>query len=97
MNITIEKLTNGYVVTINGKRTFCDVPEAICGMTSEAVLAECERLDNGVTDVAAEFEKAMHDIERKTQIARSWADEETSKKENWVSGIKRIVKLDTRT
>jgi hypothetical protein len=30
---------------LNGLRTFCDVPEAICGLTSEWVLEECRRLD----------------------------------------------------
>lgn len=47
MNVTIEKITNGFVVTVDGKKTFCDVPEAICGLTSEAVLAECARLEKG--------------------------------------------------
>jgi hypothetical protein len=45
VNVSIEKISNGYVITIDGKKTFCDVPEAICGLTSEAVLAECTRLD----------------------------------------------------
>lgn len=51
MNINIEKIANGYVITIDGTRTFCDVPEAICGITSEWVLKECERLEKG-EDVA---------------------------------------------
>ena len=45
MNLNIEKITNGYLVTINGKKTFYDVPEAICGATAEWVLAECKRQD----------------------------------------------------
>lgn len=53
MKIEIEKLTNGYVVSIDGKRTFCDVPEAICGLTSEAVLAECTRLERKPSKAAA--------------------------------------------
>jgi hypothetical protein len=45
MNLNIEKITNGYIVSLDEKKTFCDVPEAICGVTAEWVLAECKRLD----------------------------------------------------
>jgi hypothetical protein len=45
MNINIEKITNGFVVTIDGTKTFCDVPEAICGLTSEWVLKYCDELE----------------------------------------------------
>jgi hypothetical protein len=58
MNLNIEKITNGYLVTIDGKKTFYDVPEAICGATAEWVLAECKRLDSP-PDLAA-LSKAQH-------------------------------------
>lgn len=47
MNINIEKISNGYVITIGSKKTFCDVPEAICGTLAEWALEECKRLDAG--------------------------------------------------
>jgi hypothetical protein len=45
MNINIEKIENGFVVTIGSKKTFCDCAEAICGVTSQWVLDECDRLE----------------------------------------------------
>jgi hypothetical protein len=52
MNVSIEKITNGFVVTIDGVKTFCDVPEAICGLTSEWVLKECEKKTPEQDDMA---------------------------------------------
>lgn len=45
MNINIEKITNGYVLTVDGVKTFCDVPEAICGTMAELILKHCKELD----------------------------------------------------
>ena len=45
MNVNIEKISNGFVVTIGSTKTFCDVPEAVCGELAKWALKECERLE----------------------------------------------------
>ena len=45
MEIKIIKIENGYLISIGNKTTFCDVPEAICGITSEWVFEEVARAD----------------------------------------------------
>lgn len=45
MNTNIEKIDNGYVVAIDGKKTFCSTPESICGLLAEWALEECKRVD----------------------------------------------------
>jgi hypothetical protein len=69
MNINIEKIENGYIITIDGKKTFCDVPEAICGVTSEWVLEECKRLEGGKTTklVDAQYLKERIEMTRRQQ------------------------------
>lgn len=42
MNVHIEKISNGFILTIGIKRVFCDVPEAVCGELAQWALAECE-------------------------------------------------------
>lgn len=42
MNISIEKISNGFVISIGNKKTFCDVPEAVCGVLAEWALQVCE-------------------------------------------------------
>lgn len=50
MNIDIEKISNGFVLTLNGKRIFCDVPEAVCGELAQWALAECENATETTAD-----------------------------------------------
>jgi hypothetical protein len=45
MNFNIEKITNGYLTTLDGVKTFHDTPEAICGHMAEHILKHCEQLD----------------------------------------------------
>jgi hypothetical protein len=70
MNVTIEKITNGYVVSIDGKKTFCDVPEAICGLTSEWVLAECQRLEKPKPEPDLKSQLAMAVSQMDGRIAK---------------------------
>jgi hypothetical protein len=45
MDISIRKITNGYILQIGSKQTFYDIPEAICGGMAEWVLETCKNLD----------------------------------------------------
>lgn len=45
MNVSIEKIENGFIVTLGSKKTFCDVPEAVCGVLAEWALKMCENID----------------------------------------------------
>lgn len=47
MNIDIEKIENGFVVTIGSVKTFADVPEAVCGILAEWALKLCENMEKG--------------------------------------------------
>jgi hypothetical protein len=71
VNVSIEKISNGYVVTIDGKKTFCDVPAAICGLTSEAVLETCTRLDNKTDYVGDAAKVLLKQIDSKRLINRA--------------------------
>lgn len=50
MNVHIEKISNGFILTLDGKRIFCDVPEAVCGELAQWALAECESAKESTTD-----------------------------------------------
>lgn len=72
MNIVIEKISNGYILTLNGLKTFCDVPEAICGLTSEWVLAECRKLEQPRAGVdSSEYAKHMEIALQQMEAAHS--------------------------
>lgn len=67
MNVDIEKISNGFVLTLNGKRIFCDVPEAVCGELAQWALAECENVKESTIDkvkTALELVRRQHELER---------------------------------
>jgi hypothetical protein len=70
MNLNIEKITNGYLVTIDGKKTFYDVPEAICGATAEWVLAECKRLES-----APDPNEVQHRMAQMAKLSKLYNDQ----------------------
>lgn len=45
MNIDIIKIENGFVVDIDGKKTFCSEAMGICGLLAEWAQATVERLE----------------------------------------------------
>ena len=45
MEIKIEKIENGFLVTLGNRRMHATCGEEICGLTSQWVLDECEQLD----------------------------------------------------
>lgn len=47
MNVNLEKIENGIVVTIGAKRVFCSTAESVCGLLAEWAMNECERLHEG--------------------------------------------------
>lgn len=60
MNVDIRKISNGYILKLGDKETFCDVPEAICGLMAEWIMEECKLLETKRTaDVTAEVQKAL--------------------------------------
>lgn len=59
MNISIEKISNGFILTLNDKRIFCDVPEAVCGELAQWALAECENLKEELEVNLAAFEELL--------------------------------------
>jgi hypothetical protein len=70
----VRKISNGYILRINGKEIFCDTPEAICGETSTWVLDGCKALDvprSEDDDFAAAFNQMQAQVE--SDIARSAA------------------------
>lgn len=71
MNTNIEKIDNGYVVSINGKKTFCSTPESICGLLAEWALEECKRVDAGGNE--AEDFAAFQARYAQTQLLKSQA------------------------
>jgi hypothetical protein len=64
MNINIEKISNGFVLTLGGKRVFCDVPEAVCGELAQWALAECENATESTED---KVKSAMELMYRQSQ------------------------------
>ena len=72
MNVNIEKITNGYILTVDDVKTFCDVPEAICGTMAELILKHCKELDaapakKGVSD---ELAKAVRQLAQAQAMPR---------------------------
>jgi hypothetical protein len=68
----VRKISNGYILRINGKEIFCDTPEAICGETSTWVLDGCKALDvprSEDDEFAAAFNQMQAQVE--SDIARS--------------------------
>jgi hypothetical protein len=82
MNLNIEKISNGYLVTLDGKKTFYDVPEAICGATAEWVLAECKRLEAEPTDAQRKLSAALAMAQAQTQMSKLYNDQLCSQ---WVN------------
>lgn len=73
MNVNIEKITNGYILTVDGAKTFCDVPEAICGTMAELILKHCKELETKPS--ATEFATAMQrmiNTQMKQPSSLSW-------------------------
>lgn len=68
MNVNIEKITNGYLVTIDGVKTFHDVPEAICGQFAELILEHCKRLDARGTGEAEMAKQILRDIQHNKTV-----------------------------
>lgn len=81
----IRKIANGYILRINGQETFCDVPEAICGLTSQWVLDACEQADKPRPDMSAELAKA---------IAQMDVISKGSTHERALDRMERMVKLE---
>lgn len=81
INVSIEKISNGFVITIDGKKTFCDVPEAICGELAQWALKTCENLKElkskkSAVDELYEYQKLMAQLEqaqKQAQINPPWA------------------------
>jgi len=79
-NINLEKISNGFVLTIGSKKIFCDVPEAVCGAMAEWVLEECKNAEEGDQTVlmTKAFEQAMRlqeqlEPQRQTTFNPPWA------------------------
>ena len=70
MNISIEKISNGFVLTLGGKRGFCDVPEARCGELAQWALAECENATESTED---RMEAALELMYRQQEAAQRQA------------------------
>ena len=49
MNLEIEKIENGFIVTMGLKRHHATCAEEICGLTSQWVLDTCEALERKIT------------------------------------------------
>lgn len=63
MNLDIKKISNGYVVSLDGKETFFDIPEAICGHVAEWIQDYCKHLDaKPSAGMSAELAKAMQQL-----------------------------------
>lgn len=48
MNLEIEKIENGFIVTMGHKKHHATCAEEICGLTSQWVLDTCESLERKV-------------------------------------------------
>lgn len=62
----IEKIENGYLVSIGGRRYHATCPEEICGLTSQWVLDTCEMVDRaqpgpGVSSRANALPRSLHE------------------------------------
>jgi hypothetical protein len=85
MNINIEKISNGYVATIDGKKTFFDVPEAICGATAEWVLEECKALE---ADPSVDISNALKFMAQQQVVGQA------AQQQGILPSLRRAVGLD---
>jgi hypothetical protein len=49
VSLNIEKIDNGFVVSVGGVKTFCSTGESICGLLAEWTLKACEELEKPQT------------------------------------------------
>lgn len=68
MNINIEKIDNGFLVSIGGKRTFCSEAMGICGLLAEWAQAEVERLEK-TPSAGEQLSEAMARIQAQMMAA----------------------------
>jgi hypothetical protein len=80
MKLDIRKITNGFVVSIDGVETFCDIPEAICGHVAEWVQERCRNLESKTSYAGA-------DAAMKSQLAQALAQAVSDDPNKAVSSI----------
>lgn len=86
ISVSIEKISNGFVITIDGKKTFCDVPEAICGELAQWALKTCEDLQPEKNSDSEDYMKLMKQLAQAQQQAQlQWHNPPLIGQPTWMS------------